>query len=122
MVKRTNIGIRKGDMDVVSPRIRTFRDLSEVGGGSNVDPRIGAKTDPLPPDPPSFVLPERGRTSRKAPAGWDAVITGALTRLAPFDMGWPKGSTNGVGDLICKSAKGPSLIGEGSSWRDTSLA
>ena len=53
MVKRADISIRRRDMNVVSPRIRTFRDLSEVDGGSNVDPRIRAKADPLPPDPAS---------------------------------------------------------------------
>ena len=89
MVKRADVSIRRRDMNVVSPRIRTFRDLSEVDERSNVDPRVRAKANPLPPDPASFVLPERGRASREAPAGWNAMITGALTGRAPFNMRRP---------------------------------
>ena len=119
MVKRADIILRRRNVDVVSPRDRALRDLAQMYGGGNVNPRIRSKSNPLPPDKTGFVLAKWGRASGEAPSGWDAVKTRALAEGAALDVSRPERGTNGPLDLIRKSAEGPPLVSERSSWGDT---
>jgi hypothetical protein len=119
MVKRADIILRRRNVNVVSPRDRALRDLAQMYGGGNVNPRIRPKSNPLPPDKTGFVLAKWGRASGEAPSGWDAVKTRALAEGAALDVSRPERGTNGPLDLIRKSAEGPPLVSERSSWGDT---
>jgi hypothetical protein len=119
MVKRADIILRRGNVNVVSPRDRALRDLAQMYGGGNINPRIRSKSNPLPPDKTGFVLAKWGRASGEAPSGWDAVKTRALAEGAALDVSRPERGTNGPLDLIRKSAEGPPLVSERSSWGDT---
>ena len=119
MVKRADVNIRGRHMNVVSPRDRALGNLTKVNGGGNVDPRVRSESSPLSPDLTSFVLPERGRAGRKAPSGRNAMKAAALAGGTSLDVSGPERGTNGPPDLIRKSAEGPPLISERSSWGDT---
>ena len=119
MVKRADVNIRGRHVNVVSPRDRALGDLSKMDGRGNVDPRVRSESNPLSPDLTSFVLPERGRAGGKAPSGRNAVEAGVLASDASLDMSRPERGANGPRDLIRKSAEGPPLVSERSSWGDT---
>ena len=49
MVKWADVILGRGNMNVVGPRDRALRDLAHMDGRSNVNSRIGPKSNPLPP-------------------------------------------------------------------------
>ena len=50
MVKRADIVLRRGDVNVVSPRDRALGNLAQMDGRGNINSRIGPKSNPLPPN------------------------------------------------------------------------
>jgi hypothetical protein len=50
MVERADVILGRGNMNVIGPRDRALRDLAHMDGRSNVDSRIGPKSNPLPPN------------------------------------------------------------------------
>jgi len=48
--QRADIVFGKGDLDMISPREWAFRDLAHMDGRSNMDARVGLKSDQLPPE------------------------------------------------------------------------
>jgi hypothetical protein len=118
MVKRADIILRRGNVNVVSPRDRALGNLAHVDGRSNIHSRIRPKSNPLPPNETSFVLAEWGRASGEAPSGWDAVEARALATGTALNMSRPERDTDGPLNLIRKSAERPPLISERSSWGD----
>ena len=49
MVKRADVILGRGNMNVIGPRDRALGDLAHMDRRSNVDSRIGPKSNPLPP-------------------------------------------------------------------------
>jgi len=48
--ERANVVVGRGDSDMIGPRERAFRDLAHMNGRSDVDARVGLKSDQLPPE------------------------------------------------------------------------
>ena len=121
IIKRADIVLGGRNLDMVGPRNWAFRDLAHMDGRSNMDARVGLKSNQLPPEKPSFVPAKGCRAGRKSPPRWDAMESRTLTSGAIFDMGGPEGGPNGLLDLEGKSAKRPSFISERAPWGDASL-
>ena len=48
--ERANIVFGRGDLDMIRPQKWAFRDLAQMNGRSNMDARVGLKSDQLPPE------------------------------------------------------------------------